>query len=974
MNLCVQKIVFLLMIVVSLSACSFPERKRSVANPKILLDRKYLLPEIKLEKKEDHRFVLSNKIAGFFVGHTHAYNENNFEGWVVNEHHLLRDYKLYWNGQELNRQRIKAFILHPYGFERIYQQKVTESFALLDSVNVILLKIKTEKRGSLILELPEYKIRLTSQKPEVAIVNEQTSQQQLKISYYHVSDGLHYYFFRFTQSFKYDTLNEHLIKRFEKAVQRKKNRLRNLLQQSPFFTPNTSIMKAIQWAMLSLDGLVTQQRGPGIWAGLPWFNNYWGRDTFISFNGALLINGQFATAKRILKNFARFQLKDEKRRELGRIPNRITNKEVIYNTADGTWWFIRSIYEYFLFTGDEQFLKEMYPVIKRAINGAIVKRVDKWGFLTHGEAETWMDAVGSNGPWTPRGNRAVEIQALWYTALQIGVKCAQNVAQGDKADISKWTQLLKRLRTNFNQFFWNSKTGSLYDHINKDGSKDSRVRPNQIFAVTVPDLPDLSPLLDIQRRKAVARFVTEYLTTENGVLSLWYQDEYFHPYHHYQPYYVPDAAYHNGLIWGWLAGPVMSAFLQFNQQSCGQNLFLNEVKQILHFDALGSYSELLEPVLRKGESQLRISGTISQAWSLAEFLRNVYHDLVGYQPMAYANKVFFKPHLIGLKEIRCRLPFKKSHLDAHLIKTETGMRIRLFSNVPKTAINGVVQFPDDTTKIHFILPDSGSNFEYEFISTDTTSDSLKMAQLWHFAEIDSGLKFATIDKIPFKLLKGKQIYFPIGHNGPTVVYGKDALNDDNGINGRYTYPLNKNFVAGIADIKNLTIYDNDSTWGFRIDLKNLVDPGWHPEYGFQLTFLAIAIQDPLLKETQGRQVGHKANVRLPAYRAYNRIIYVGGGIEICNGQNQRKALYVPLDKKFRLGFVSSKQIRFQVPKSLIPGLNSQCKITVLCGLQDDHGGSGLGDFRQVLPTADQWHGGGALTGKAPAVYDVLEVN
>ena len=957
-----------------LNHCSFPEKKNAPRNPPILLNRSRPLPVIRLVDNQDHRFIFTNKIAGFFVGHTHDYNQNAFEGWTVNETHLIKDYKLFKNGRELKRNRLKAFILHPYGFERIYPDKTVENFVLLDSIDAIFLKIKANKRDRITLQLPDFKAELNEQKSSLFLKNKKFGNKGLKIDYFNGQNDWHYFVFRFGQFFTEDSLTLNEIERFEKAVTKRKQRFAQLLQKNPFFIENRNMREALQWAIFSTDALVTRQKGPGIWAGLPWFNSYWGRDTFISFTGALLVRGEFEAARNILNNFAHFQLTDENRRELGRIPNRITNNEIIYNTADGTWWFLRAIYQYYLFTGDKAFLKEMFPVIQRAINGALKKRMDAFGFLTHGDAESWMDAVGAKGAWTPRGNRAVEIQALWYTALQIGVKSAVVLNRVDE-EIKKWQSFAKRIKTNFNRFFWNDLQQALYDHLNEDGTPDLQLRPNQILAITVPDLPGLKPLLPDWKQKAIARWVTENLTTDYGVLSLWFKDKNFHPFHHYLPYYSPDAAYHNGLIWGWLAGPVISSQLKFDQVQAGSKLFFNEAQQILNFDALGSFSEILEPVVRKGQDVPSVSGTIAQAWSLAEFLRNFYENWLGYNPMAGQDQVFFKPHLMdGIEEIRARLPFKNRFLDVHLQNTATGMKIRVCSNFPKQTIRGFVQFPGDSLKIRLFLPDSGRDFEYEYIAIDTLPDSVKLARQWRLAKIDSSIKFATIYQIPFKLLKAEQVYFPLGRNGLTLIHKKDILNDDFGANGRYTYPLNRLFESGIADIKSLTIYDNDSTWGFRIDLRNLIDPGWHPEYGFQLTFLAIAIQDPTLDGTLARKVGHQAHLTLPASRKFNRIIYVGGGLEVCDGNDQRKALFVPLDQKHPLGNPSLLQIRFQIPKVLLPGLNAKSKITILCGLQDDHGGAGLGDFRAVLPKADYWHGGGAAGHNGPAVYDVLEIN
>ncbi|MHB2150305.1 amylo-alpha-1,6-glucosidase [Calditrichota bacterium LG25] len=970
-NVC---IIFSILLAMLFSACSFPERKRAIKKQPILVDRFRPLPEIRLKDGSDRQFVFSNKTAGFFTGHTHRYNSTNFEGWTVNEVHLLKDYRLFQNGRELKRDRLRAFVLRPYGFERIYANGTVESFVPLDSVDALFIKIKADKGDRLVLNLTDYKEDVSAKTPEVVVKRRSFNGLQLKANYFKTSDGQHYFILRYGKFSADDSISAREIENFEKAAARRKERMEQLLQRYPFFVKNRQVMRALQWSLFSLDALVTRQKGAGIWAGLPWFNNYWGRDTFISFHGALLVSGQFETAKNILRNFARFQMKDENSQELGRIPNRITNNETIYNTADGTWWFIRAIYEYFLYTGDQSFLQEMFPFVRRAIDGAIAKRVDKLGFLTHGDAETWMDAVGSEGPWSPRGNRAVEIQALWYTALQIGARMAKNV-EGEDSQGQKWLLLSRKVKDHFNRYYWNETRQALYDHLNADGSADQQIRPNQIFAVTVPDLPGIEPLLTRQRQEAVARFVTSHLTTPYGVLSLWYKDENFHPYHHYLPYYVPDAAYHNGLIWCWLAGPAISGQVKFDQESSAGQVFMNEVDQVLNFDAIGSFAELVEPVLRKGERRPRISGTISQAWSLAEFLRNFYHDLVGYQPIADENRVLFQPHLIdGIDEIRCRVPFKDDHLDVHLQKTATGMKFRLHSNFPHQRIDGYVRFPGDSIPVKIFIPDSGRDFEYEFIAADTTSDSVKLARRWHLAKVDSGLKFATIYEIPFKLLRGKQVFFPIGRNGPTVIYQRDELHDDTGQNGMFTYPENKVFEDGIADLKSLTIYDNDSTWGFRIDLRNLVDPGWHPEYGFQLTFVAIAVNDPTLGGVYSTEVGHQANYRLPNRRKFNRIIYVGGGLEIRDGNDRRIALFVPTDVRHPLGYVQHKQIRFQIPKELLPGLNHKSRITALCGLQDDHGGSGLGDFRAVFENAGQWHGGGARGGHSSAVYDLLMVN
>ena len=108
--------------------------------------------------------------------------------------------------------------------------------------------------------------------------------------------------------------------------------------------------EAFLWARFNGCMLATKDSASGctgIWAGLPWFRDNWGRDTFISLCGTLLASGCIAEAKDVLLGFAGFQDVDEASSTYGRIPNRYRSADdVIYNTADGTLWFIRALWEY----------------------------------------------------------------------------------------------------------------------------------------------------------------------------------------------------------------------------------------------------------------------------------------------------------------------------------------------------------------------------------------------------------------------------------------------------------------------------------------------------------------------------------------------------------------------------------------------------------------------------------------------------
>ncbi|NIW43618.1 MAG: hypothetical protein GWN14_02020, partial [candidate division Zixibacteria bacterium] len=361
--------------------------------------------------------------------------------------------------------------------------------------------------------------------------------------------------------------------------------------------------------------------------------------------------GQFEKAREVLLSFAEFQNQDQFSPYYGRIPNRVMLNDIIYNTTDGTPWFVIACDRYVKYTGDTDFISLMFPVIKTAMEGALKNHVDEYGFLTHGDAETWMDAVGTEGPWSPRGNRAVEIQVLWLEQTRIAIEWAEFLGDDDWAE--DWHLLERRLRRNFKRYFWDDQRQRLVDHLNTDNSADRQIRPNALFALSLPQDTLLMP----HQEQAVLKEAMNHLVYPWGVSSLSQEDTNFHPYHHYPPFYVPDAAYHNGLVWTWLSGPLLSALISHHPE-LGFTLLREESRQILENDAIGSYSELLEAWPREGLEKPLISGTVSQAWNLAEFIRNWHQDVLGIRPDLSERRIDVSPgipHSLKLVKFKARV-------------------------------------------------------------------------------------------------------------------------------------------------------------------------------------------------------------------------------------------------------------------------------------------------------------------------------
>src|SRR5947209_7708347 len=128
---------------------------------------------------------------------------------------------------------------------------------------------------------------------------------------------------------------------------------------------------------------------------------------------------------------------------------------------------------------------------------------------------TWMDAKVGDWVITPRMGKPVEIQALWFNALKIMEDLT--VRFGWQEESSRFGSLASIAQSSFNRVFWNQKMGCLYDVV--DEAPDASIRPNQIFAVSLPH-----SMLAAERARAVVGVVERELLTPYGLRTLSRED------------------------------------------------------------------------------------------------------------------------------------------------------------------------------------------------------------------------------------------------------------------------------------------------------------------------------------------------------------------------------------------------------------------------------------------------------------------
>jgi predicted glycogen debranching enzyme len=361
--------------------------------------------------------------------------------------------------------------------------------------------------------------------------------------------------------------------------------------------------------VLAADQFVVR-RGDGVSviAGYPWFGD-WGRDTMISLPGLALATGRPEIARRILTTFARFV-------DRGMLPNRFPDggEAPEYNTVDAALWFVEAVRAYDAATKDDATLAATFPALEAIVEGYRVGTrygiaVDPSDHLLRagepGVQLTWMDARVGDRIVTPRTGKAVEINALWYNALRAMARLATRLGRPS----GPWSLLADDVARGFDRF-WNPAAGCCFDVLDGPDGDDASVRPNQIFAVSLPESP-LAP----ERQRAVVDVCSRLLATSYGLRSLAPDDPRYRGRCSGGPG-ERDAVYHQGTVWAWLLGPfALAHFRTHGDRETALDL-LAPISDHLADEGLGTISEIFD-----GDPPHAPRGCPAQAWSVAETLR-----------------------------------------------------------------------------------------------------------------------------------------------------------------------------------------------------------------------------------------------------------------------------------------------------------------------------------------------------------------
>lgn len=355
-------------------------------------------------------------------------------------------------------------------------------------------------------------------------------------------------------------------------------------------------------------------------AGYPWFTE-WGRDTFIALPGLCLVTARQRIAWQVISSFAAHCSE-------GMIPNRFPDAvgQPEYNTVDASLWFIHAVDRYLAYSNDLAGVRSLWPTIRSILDGyrrgtRYGIRMEQDGLITGGMPGvqlTWMDAKVGDRVVTPRHGKPVEIQALWIRALSIGAALAKRFFDRDYAEQFRVDHA--RAIHSFQDRFWYSAGGYLFDVIDGPDGDDPSLRPNQLYALSLVD-----GLLTKDQERQMLEVVERHLLTPVGLRTLAPSDP------RYRGRYEGgvserDVAYHQGTVWPFLLGPFVTAWLKVHGATPANKKrarrWLEGIEQHLDQACLGQVSEIFD-----GDPPHEARGCVAQAWSVAELLRVAVEDL-----------------------------------------------------------------------------------------------------------------------------------------------------------------------------------------------------------------------------------------------------------------------------------------------------------------------------------------------------------
>ena len=409
-------------------------------------------------------------------------------------------------------------------------------------------------------------------------------------------------------------------------------RLERLLERTHLRLSDPVLTRAVAWMKLSIDALVCVGAETLAVAGLPWEGTFSGRENARALAMLGLATGDYAVARGVTRTLAAHQDTVASRATFGRIPDRIGPAGAEYGGADVSPWFVREAYEYITRSNDVALAAQIYPAVKRSIEGAARRNTNRENLFVHRPAEVAM-SVGRFRASEGSTVAAVELQLLWFFQQLIGSFLADYV--GDRSAAVRWQRGSKQTEGAFDRAFVDSAHDLLYDHLGSGGRGVAVVRPNGLFALEI---------LGSERvQQSMIRIVAGSLLYPHGPGTLGAAEPGFTPFVGGGPGGLRPAA--DGPVLTSLISQATYALTRYDRQDLSALMIRTLAERSLSHGMIGTLPEMIDVLPPEGESLPRDGGRLASLTGMSEFLRSVYSDHLGIHLDAPSGLIRTEPKL-----------------------------------------------------------------------------------------------------------------------------------------------------------------------------------------------------------------------------------------------------------------------------------------------------------------------------------------
>ena len=403
-------------------------------------------------------------------------------------------------------------------------------------------------------------------------------------------------------------------------------------------TPDAQLDLALEWAKVNLDQqlVCNPELGCGLVAGFgragpnnfrPGFGWFFGGDAAIN-SFAMDALGQHGLVRDGLRFLARYQRAD------GKIPHEISQAAArlpwfedypyTWFHGDTTPFWILACYWYWLASGDEALIAELWPNLERAFRWSAATDRNGDGLMENPAAGAGAIEVGGLGE-----NLLTDIYlaGVWVGALE-GVRALAEVS-GDAAARRDAEEMFQRAQATLESGFWLDSAGIYAFALLAPADSGGNARLNDALTVW-PATALAFGLLDAGRAgRMLEQIGSHALTTDWGVRMLARGHPLQEPLH-----------YNNGTVWGFVTGFAALAHYRYHRGWAGHDLVRDVARTTFDF-APGRNPELMS-----GAFYRTLDTAVPQQFFATSMLVSpLLRGLLGIELDAPHGAVAIEPHL-----------------------------------------------------------------------------------------------------------------------------------------------------------------------------------------------------------------------------------------------------------------------------------------------------------------------------------------